>query len=218
VRLGQPGLAREMAQATADVVTAATASKTGLGSDQPEATLESGPGLRHSRRHKSTMAARPKLCILCRAPIPEARRRFRARFCSSKCRCKAAQSTYKRTPKGKAKNSSYCATYHRKSRRGSHEYRAYRLRLNRGIVFDNYPVMLAAQNGGCAKCGSPPPDGGHLYMEVDRATKTVKRLICAHCNASTIAQKRYAGYTATSRSSLRRAKLASAMRVPRQSG
>jgi hypothetical protein len=61
------------------------------------------------------------------------------------------------------------------------------LRRNYGISEAEYDAMLAAQNGGCALCGSPPKPGGtgaasRLHVDHDHVTKRVRALLCTRCN------------------------------------
>jgi Recombination endonuclease VII len=163
------------------------------------------------------MIKSPRKCARCSAAIPPERRRFHARFCSSACRCKSAQATYVKTPKWKANNIKWCAEYHRRHRYGQRAYYAYRLRLNHGVTIEDADAMVAKQGGVCAICGHLPI-GRRLQVDKDLKTGKVFRMICRRCVSATMVLKRWAGHIPTSRSSLRRARLASAARVPRTSG
>ena len=56
-----------------------------------------------------------------------------------------------------------------------------------GLTVDQYDAMLAAQDGVCAICKSPDPNGrsGSTYFVVDHdhATGDVRGLLCAPCNS-----------------------------------
>jgi Recombination endonuclease VII len=50
-----------------------------------------------------------------------------------------------------------------------------------GVSDDEYARMLAAQNGGCAICGSPPKTR-RLHVDHDHASGKVRGLLCHRCN------------------------------------
>jgi hypothetical protein len=70
-----------------------------------------------------------------------------------------------------------------KAKRNAHSART-RLRALYGISSEKYAQMLAAQEGGCAICGSPSRDrtGGRLVVDHDHATGRVRGLLCSCCN------------------------------------
>lgn len=58
------------------------------------------------------------------------------------------------------------------------------LRQRYGISHAEYDVLLQAQGGGCAICGSTEPGKGfkHFHVDHDHATGQVRGLLCAPCN------------------------------------
>lgn len=65
--------------------------------------------------------------------------------------------------------------------------RASRLMREYGITLDQYDAMLAAQDGLCAICGSPPDPAGYkassiLHVDHDHETGQVRALLCLNCN------------------------------------
>ena len=50
-------------------------------------------------------------------------------------------------------------------------------------MLDDYEAMLLDQDGGCAICGAPPPDGQSLHIDHDHATGAVRGLLCFTGNA-----------------------------------
>jgi Recombination endonuclease VII len=50
-----------------------------------------------------------------------------------------------------------------------------------GVSDDEYARMLAAQNGGCAICGSPPKTR-RLHVDHDHGSGKVRGLLCHRCN------------------------------------
>jgi hypothetical protein len=57
-----------------------------------------------------------------------------------------------------------------------------RLHLKRkfGMTMEQYDLVLAAQDGGCAICGDPPVDG--RSMHVDHRDADVRGILCVRCN------------------------------------
>ena len=56
-----------------------------------------------------------------------------------------------------------------------------------GITYEQYEALLAAQDGRCVICGSPPdPQGAkaqsRLHIDHDRKTGRVRGLLCGRCN------------------------------------
>lgn len=58
------------------------------------------------------------------------------------------------------------------------------LRRKFGITLDDYAAMLEAQDGGCAICGRPEPEGGSLHVDHDHETGAVRGLLCFRCNGA----------------------------------
>lgn len=56
------------------------------------------------------------------------------------------------------------------------------LRRTFGITLADYGRMLGDQNGGCAICGSPEPEGSSLHVDHDHDTGQVRALLCFQCN------------------------------------
>lgn len=51
-----------------------------------------------------------------------------------------------------------------------------------GVTYGTYARMLADQNGGCAMCGAPPPEGRRLAIDHCHDTGVVRGLLCSPCN------------------------------------
>jgi hypothetical protein len=51
-----------------------------------------------------------------------------------------------------------------------------------GIAYGTYDTMLAAQHGGCATCGAPPPVDKALHVDHDHDTGRIRSLLCDRCN------------------------------------
>lgn len=53
-----------------------------------------------------------------------------------------------------------------------------------GISLEDYDNMLAAQNGGCAICGTTTPSNRTMFFAVDHChtTGVVRGLLCTKCN------------------------------------
>lgn len=78
--------------------------------------------------------------------------------------CKACRSAWNTTPS------------RIKSNRTSYLKRLY------GITMERYDAMFALQNGGCAICHEPPPEGKPLYVDHDHKSGAVRALLCMNCN------------------------------------
>lgn len=52
-----------------------------------------------------------------------------------------------------------------------------------GLERGQYDEMLAAHNGVCAICKSPPNEGRRLHVDHDHATGEIRGLLCYLCNA-----------------------------------
>jgi hypothetical protein len=75
----------------------------------------------------------------------------------------------------------YYAAY-RRSRRG----KSRELRAKHGITIEDYEIMLARQDGGCAICGGQNQFTREKYLHVDHdhITGQIRGLLCAFCNQS----------------------------------
>lgn len=51
-----------------------------------------------------------------------------------------------------------------------------------GITLADYERMLDEQDGGCAICGAPEPEGSSLHVDHDHDTGEVRALLCFPCN------------------------------------
>ena len=58
------------------------------------------------------------------------------------------------------------------------------LRKNYGLTPACYDLMFEAQNGVCAICSQPPPDGKNLHIDHDHSTGKVRSLLCTKCNTA----------------------------------
>lgn len=63
-----------------------------------------------------------------------------------------------------------------KSHRASYLKRLY------GISLERYDAMFALQEGRCAICHEPPPEGKPLYVDHDHKSGVVRALLCMNCN------------------------------------
>jgi hypothetical protein len=107
------------------------------------------------------------------------------------CNLAARKAKYRENP---AKEIARVRAWRRKHREQFNEYqREYRVRraaeireghLRRtfGLTQADYDELLAAQGGGCAVCGEPPPEGRSLHVDHDHATGRVRGLLCFRCN------------------------------------
>jgi len=57
-----------------------------------------------------------------------------------------------------------------------------KLKANFGITPERYDEMLAAQDGVCAICRRPSPDGRRLHVDHCHSTKKNRGLLCHDCN------------------------------------
>lgn len=60
--------------------------------------------------------------------------------------------------------------------------RAEMIRYRYGIAYEEYLVMLEAQDNRCLICGAQPPEGKVLVIDHDHATGAVRGLLCQRCN------------------------------------
>jgi len=125
------------------------------------------------------------VCPVCGVTFQAARRDKRA--CSRACyarlpdRQSVIQAADRRPERQRRKN---------ELRRGSERVRVYNRmkQLERyGLTPEQHDAMLAAQNGLCAICGSPPnPDGiraaSRLHTDHDHVTGKARALLCNSCN------------------------------------
>ncbi|HWS47876.1 MAG TPA: endonuclease VII domain-containing protein, partial [Acidimicrobiia bacterium] len=90
-----------------------------------------------------------------------------------------------RVKKWQQENADRLNAYRREYRQRPERKRADRdahLRRKYGIGIDEFEALLAAQGGGCAICGAPPPEHGSLHVDHDHATGAVRGLLCVSCN------------------------------------
>jgi DNA-binding transcriptional MerR regulator len=62
-----------------------------------------------------------------------------------------------------------------------------RLRHRYGITLEEYEEMLERQDGRCAICRRPPPEGKRLHVDHNHETGEVRGLLCSWCNTRLIA-------------------------------
>lgn len=58
----------------------------------------------------------------------------------------------------------------------------YKLMKQYGLTMAEYEVMLVRQNGVCAICQGPDPDGRDLAVDHSHETGRVRGLLCRSCN------------------------------------
>lgn len=51
-----------------------------------------------------------------------------------------------------------------------------------GVTPERYAEMFTLQDGVCAICGEPPPEGQNLHVDHCHASNQVRKLLCAGCN------------------------------------
>lgn len=56
------------------------------------------------------------------------------------------------------------------------------LKRTYGMTLEEYDSRFAAQDGGCAICGTPPAAGRGLHVDHDHTTGQVRGLLCQPCN------------------------------------
>ncbi len=59
-----------------------------------------------------------------------------------------------------------------------------KLRREFGLSVDDYNLLLESQNGVCALCGKPDPDGKRLAVDHCHAEGHVRGLLCRTCNTA----------------------------------
>lgn len=62
-------------------------------------------------------------------------------------------------------------------------YRRANLKRQYGITPEQYDEMSAAQEGTCALCNEPPPEGKYLSVDHDHQTERLRMLLCQLCNS-----------------------------------
>lgn len=74
---------------------------------------------------------------------------------------------------------------HGKSKTKDYELN-FQLKRNYGISLDEYHELVKQQNGVCAICKSPPPEGRKKRLSIDHCHNTgvVRGLLCDNCNRS----------------------------------
>ena len=74
---------------------------------------------------------------------------------------------------------------HGKSKTKDYELN-FQLKRNYGISLDEYHELVKQQNGVCAICKSPPPEGRKKRLSIDHChdTGVVRGLLCDNCNRS----------------------------------
>lgn len=88
----------------------------------------------------------------------------------------------------KAERRAYDCAYQRRRRRthlGKSASRAVKLKQNYGISIEDYELMLMAQGGKCAICGSADTGttkSDHFFVDHCHSTNHVRGLLCHHCN------------------------------------
>ena len=59
----------------------------------------------------------------------------------------------------------------------------HRTRLRRfGLTEEEFDRLVALQDGRCAICGEPPPEGERLQLDHDHRTGLFRGLLCGSCN------------------------------------
>ncbi len=63
-------------------------------------------------------------------------------------------------------------------------YRSANLKSLYGLTLEEYEEMLREQDGKCAICGELPSPTKLLDVDHDHENKTVRGLLCNHCNTA----------------------------------
>lgn len=53
-----------------------------------------------------------------------------------------------------------------------------------GITIDEYDTLHEQQDGVCAICNQPPPDGQRLVVDHCHDTGRIRGLLCSRCNTA----------------------------------
>lgn len=130
------------------------------------------------------------MCKQCAGPID--RQGKRTQYCSA-CVVERRRQSW-RNWRSQPGSGEKIAQYQRQKRAEDADYSyKFLIKSRYGITVEDYYRLLAAQNGGCAICGSPEPKTGnqkHLQIDHDHKCcpgnrscgKCVRGLLCGVCN------------------------------------
>ena len=90
---------------------------------------------------------------------------------------KAACAKYNHSLKAKIADKRYNMSKKNKISQRKHD-----LKKKYGLSLEEYFSMIDQQGGICAVCSGPPVGHGHLVVDHDHKTGTVRKLLCDKCN------------------------------------
>lgn len=77
----------------------------------------------------------------------------------------------------------YRAQVRRRKPKVARKHKNIQLRIRYGMTIEQYDALLAAQNGVCAACASPPGKRA-LAVDHDHTSGVVRGLLCGNCNVA----------------------------------
>lgn len=124
-----------------------------------------------------------KECVTCREMLPyEAFNRMSKAKDGRQAMCRpctsSAQGSWYDRNREKAREDAKRWNRENPERAEDHHYK-----VRYGITFAEYQAKHDAQDGVCAICGKPQPNGRRLYVDHDHHTGAVRDLLCRSCNS-----------------------------------